>query len=225
MQGLGEGIKGINFKKDMLSDKLPSWMAIEVGGSGGGSEKTKELLEKLNLKIDFKDALTSVEKNLIRSAVGILLIIITYGIFSSVLSSQIQSKRKEIQDSTSYFQSQVALINSDKSELDVKSAKYSELLANLEEQNKVDSNNKRLKYAIPTLLNKIMYSIPVNVQLTLIENTSDDKIRIVAQSDRQEQIGLFTAKLRNDVILKNVVTDSSVQLNGVVVVTIEGELP
>ena len=225
LQGLGEGIKGINFKKDMLSDKLPSWMAIEVGGSGGGSEKTKELLEKLNLKIDFKDALTSVEKNLIRSAVGILLIIITYGIFSSVLSSQIQSKRKEIQDSTSYFQSQVALINSDKSELDVKSAKYSELLANLEEQNKVDSNNKRLKYAIPTLLNKIMYSIPVNVQLTLIENTSDDKIRIVAQSDRQEQIGLFTAKLRNDVILKNVVTDSSVQLNGVVVVTIEGELP
>ena len=225
LQGLGEGIKGINFRKDTVSDKLPSWLTIEIGGSGKNSVKTNELLEKLNFKFDFKDALTVIEKNLIRSAVGVLLIIIMYGTFSSILTSQIQGKREEVQESSKYLQTQMSLIDADKTEVDTKSAKYSELLANLEEQSKTNSENKRLKYAIPTLLNKIMYSIPVNVQLTSIENTSSDKIRIVAQSDRQEQIGLFTAKLRNDVILKNVVTDSSVQLNGVVVVTIEGELP
>ena len=225
LQGLGEGIKGINFRKDTVSDKLPSWLTIEIGGSGKNSVKTNELLEKLNFKFDFKDALTVIEKNLIRSAVGVLLIIIMYGTFSSILTSQIQGKRKEVQESSKYLQTQMALIDTDKTEVDTKAAKYSELLTNLEEQSKTNSENKRLKYAIPTLLNKIMYSIPVNVQLTSIENTSGDKIRIVAQSDRQEQIGLFTAKLRNDVILKNVVTDSSVNLNGVVKVTIEGELP
>ncbi len=225
LQGLGEGIKGINFRKDNVSDKLPSWLTIEIGGSGANSVKTNELLEKLNFKFDFKDALTVIEKNLIRSTVGILLIIITYGIFSSVLTSQIQGKREETQEASRYLQTQISLINNDKTDVDIKATKYSELLANLEEQSKTNSENKRLKYAIPTLLNKIMYSIPVNVQLLSIENTSDDKIRIVAQSDRQEQIGLFTAKLRNDVILKNVVTDSSVQLSGVVKVTIEGELP
>ena len=225
LQGLGEGIKGINFRKDTVSDKLPSWLTIEIGGSGKNSVKTNELLEKLNFKFDFKDALTVIEKNLIRSAVGVLLIIIMYGTFSSILTSQIQGKREEVQESSKYLQTQMALIDTDKTEVDTKAAKYSELLTNLEEQSKTNSENKRLKYAIPTLLNKIMYSIPVNVQITSIENTSGDNIRIVAQSDKHEQLGLFTAKLRNDVILKNVVTDSSVRVNGVDIVTIEGELP
>ena len=225
LQGLGEGIKGINFREDTVSDKLPSWLTIEIGGSGKNSVKTNELLEKLNFKFDFKDALTVIEKNLIRSAVGVLLIIIMYGTFSSILTSQIQGKREEVQESSKYLQTQMALIDTDKTEVDTKAAKYSELLTNLEEQSKTNSENKRLKYAIPTLLNKIMYSIPVNVQITSIENTSGDNIRIVAQSDKHEQLGLFTAKLRNDVILKNVVTDSSVRVNGVDVVTIEGELP
>ena len=225
LQGLGEGIKGINFRKDTVSDKLPSWLTIEIGGSGGGSGKTNELLEKLNFKFDFKEALTVIEKNLIRSAVGVLLIIIMYGVFSSVLTSQIQGKREEVQDTVKYLQDQTMLINADKLSVDEKTAKYAELLENLEAQSKSDSESKRLKYAIPTLLNKIMYSIPVNVQITSIENTSGDNIRIVAQSDKHEQLGLFTAKLRNDVILKNVVTDSSVRVNGVDVVTIEGELP
>ena len=54
LQGLGEGIKGINFRKDNVSDKLPSWLTIEIGGSGANSVKTSELLEKFNFKFDLK---------------------------------------------------------------------------------------------------------------------------------------------------------------------------
>lgn len=222
LQGLGEGIKGINFRKDTFTDKLPSWLTIDVGG--GKSGKTNELLQKLNFKFDFKDALTRVEKNLIRGAVASLLVIIMYCAFSGIITSQIETKRQEVIGAAGNLQTQIALISGDKSKSDAKAAEYNKLIQNLEEQSKVDSENKRLKYAIPTLLNQIMYTIPVNVQITSIRNT-DNRIIIEAQSDKQEQIGLFTAKLRNDVILKNVVNDTSKQVNGVIIVRIEGELP
>ncbi len=32
LQGVGEGIKGINFKKETFKDKLPDWMTTEIGG-------------------------------------------------------------------------------------------------------------------------------------------------------------------------------------------------
>lgn len=34
LQGLGEGLKGINFKKESVSDKLPGWLTLEIGGKG-----------------------------------------------------------------------------------------------------------------------------------------------------------------------------------------------
>ena len=99
-----------------------------------------------------------------------------------------------------------------------------ELIRSIEEKAQINSESKRLKYSVPTLLNKIMYSIPVNVQLTSITN-SGTKITITAQSDKYEPLGIFVAKLGQDGILKNVVSDQSKKQNDVVVVTIEGELP
>jgi len=34
LQGVGEGLKGINFKKENVGDKLPAWMTMEIGGKG-----------------------------------------------------------------------------------------------------------------------------------------------------------------------------------------------
>jgi len=34
LQGEGEGLKGINFKKENVGDKLPAWMTMEIGGKG-----------------------------------------------------------------------------------------------------------------------------------------------------------------------------------------------
>ncbi len=231
LQGLGEGIRGINFRKNTLTDKLPSWLTIEVGSGKPG--KTSEMLEKLNFKFDFKDALTLVEKNLIRGAIAILLIILMYVAFSMIITSQIEDKREEVVASVMDLQTQLSLINNDTTMAKTKTVEYQRLIQNLEEQSKADSENKRLKYAIPTLLNKIMYTIPVNVQITEISNeettteTGDlkNKITIIARSNRIEQISLFIEKLENDVILKNVVNDTSQNINGVVEVKIEGELP
>lgn len=223
LQGLGEGLKGINFKKESLGDKLPSWLTMEIGGSSK-SNKSNDLLDKLDFRADFAETLTVFEKSLIRSATAVLILIIVYAIFSSIMMGQIKSKENETASSMSKLKSQLVAIDSDKTKIDQRTNEYDTLVQALEQQSQVQSENRRLKYAIPNLLNKIMYVIPVNVQLTSITNTGT-KITIVAQSDKYEGLGIFIAKLNQDGILANVVSDTSQKQNGVVTVTIEGELP
>jgi len=222
LQGLGQGLKGINFKKESISEKLPEWMTMEIGPSSSG--KSSILFDKVNLNMDFKEALTKGERALIRVASGVFILMIAYGIFSTLISGQIDDKNDETLNVKSKLQTQLVAIDSDKSKLDQKTIDYKELVRSLEEKSQAQSENKRLKYSIPTLLQKIMYVIPVNVQLTSITN-SGTKITIVAQSDKYEQLGIFIAKLNQDGILLNVVSDTSQKQNDVITVTIEGELP
>ena len=222
LQGLGEGLKGINFKKESITDKLPEWMNIEIGTSKSG--KPNPWLSKIDLKMDFKDALSDFEKGLIRGTAGLVLLMILYGFGSSALLGLIRSKVDETETNKAKLQTQLVAINSDKTKVDQKASEYTSLVASIEEKSQAETENKRLKYAIPTLLNEIMYVIPVNVQLTSITN-SGTKITIVAQSDKYEQLGIFVTKLEQDGILANVVNDTSQKQNDVVTVTIEGELP
>ena len=218
LQGLGNGLKGINFKKEGLGDKLPDWMSIEIGGKSGGK------LAGSGFSFDLSGALTAGEKALIKSSVGLILLIVIYAVLSHVLFGEIQKKIDEVAYEVSVVDKQETAMNTDKKSVDTKTSEYTELIRNLEQKAQINTESKRLKYSVPTLLNKIMYSIPTNVQLTSIAN-SGTKITIIAQSDRYEQLGIFIAKLTQEGILKNVVSDTSKKANEVVVVTIEGELP
>ncbi len=219
LQGLNEGLTGINFKKESIYNKLPDWMNIETTKSG-----KNPLFEKVNLKNDFRDELTAAEKGLIRTVTGILLIAVIYSGFSAVLSSQIKSKVDETETAKSKLQTQLVAINADKTKIDQKKNEYDTLIRNLEERSEAQTTAKKLKYSIPTLLNEIMYVIPVGVQLTSITNTGSN-VTIVAKSDKYEQLGIFVTKLSQDGILLNVVNDTSQKQNNEITVTIEGELP
>ena len=72
-----------------------------------------------------------------------------------------------------------------------------------------------------------MYTIPVEVQLTSIENTSDRKIVINAQSTKYEQLAYFKALLKSRGVLKptSVVSSEAVKEGSIVKIVIEGELP
>ncbi len=220
LQGLGEGLKGINFKKENFADKLPSWLNVEIGGSNSIGKDGK----KKGFSLDLSGELTQGEKALIRSAVGVLLLIIIYVVLSTLLYGEMQKKIDEVATEAVKVVKQEEAMKSDKTSVDTKKSEYTKLINNIEEKTNSNSEAKKLKYSIPTLLNKIMNSIPVNVQLTSISN-SGTKITITAQSDRYDPLGMFIAKLGNDGILNNVVSDTSRKDADVVVVTIEGELP
>lgn len=229
LDGVGEGLKGLNFKKETFMDKLPEWLTMDVGGNSGKSRKTSKLASKLNIRLDmnFNEKLTGGEIGLIRIAVGILMLILIYSGISMFLNKEIQNKNDEIQKATQEVNTQIAKINTDTTQLRNNTSKYKSMIQRLEDLTSKTQEKNRRKNAIPTLLNQIMYVIPKGVQITSIQNTSGDTIVINAQSYNYEQLGYFKSKIKEDDILLNVVSDSGQRegQTGLIKTVIEGSLP
>ena len=222
LMGLNEGIAGMNFKKMSFVEKIPSWMKIEID-----PEKTKK--EKKNkgglLTWDLGEKLDKTEKSLVRIAISLFLLVVIYSGFSEMLNYQMNKKEQEAEESMAQTNSQIALAKSDNEKIKTKTNDYSTMIKNLEDANDRITDRNKTRNAIPNLLNQIMSVIPEQVQLTSIENTTGTKVVINAQSSKYEQLGFFVAKLKNDVILTNVVSTAGQKDNSIVTIKIEGDLP
>ncbi len=226
LSGLGAGISGMNFKKTSIMDKLPEILTMEVG------VKKEKKAPKENKKIktdlfamDFNVPLDKIEKGMLRSIAGLLIIFIVYSGFSSLIKKQIDEKNAEAQESINSTNSQISLINKDIQNIQSKTSKYTSKIANLEKiSEKVQENNK-VKKAIPILLNKLMYIMPDEVQITSIKNTTDTHIEIQAQSKSYAQLGYLTTNLKVSGVLNNVISTAGQQQNNIITIKIEGDLP
>lgn len=229
LQGLGEGLNGVNFKKETLKDKISEIVKIEIGGSKPKSGAISKLGSKLNmdLSFDFKERLTAFEQTLLRTSLGLLMLIIVYTGISIFLNNSMNKKEEEILNATLQVNSQIKQISEDDTNIKAKTAKYVSMTQRLTDLNaKTQDKNKR-KNAIPTLLNQIMFSIPKGVQITSIQNTSGTKIVINAQANTYDQLGYLKASIKNYGILTNVISDSGEKhtQDGLIKTTIEGDLP
>ena len=154
-----------------------------------------------------------------------LILFIVYCGFSSLIKKQIESKNAEVQESINNTNSQIALINNDIQNLQSKTSKYTSKITNLEKiSEKVQENNK-VKKAIPILLNKLMYIMPDEVQITSIQNTTDTHIEIQAQSKSYAQLGYLATNLKVSGVLTNVISTAGQQQNNIITIKIEGDLP
>ena len=225
LSGLGEGITGMNFRRVPLSDKLKEFLTIETGGNKNKTPKTKN--NKLNSAIvmDFNVPLDAIEKGLLRSAAGVLILITVYGGFSSLIKKQIDKKNEEANQSINNTNAQMALIDKDIKEIQSKTSKYTSKIANLEKISEKVQENNRVKKSIPILLNKLMYIMPNEVQITSIQNTTGTHIEIQAQSRSYSQLGYLTTRLKTDNILTNVISTAGQQQNNIITIKIEGDLP
>lgn len=227
MQGLGYGVKNINFKKPTLSDKLPDWMKIEIGNKKGEGKKRKKsynFKSKFNISFDLKGALDNTEKWLIRSIAGICVFIIMYFSFSTFLNYQSDKKLEEIRNIYEDTQKQISLIQKDKESLRNKTSRYEEVLKNLEDKKNQSSESRKVKDAIPNLLTSITNGIPRGVTITSIANTSGYNIKIEAQAKEYSELGYFIGKIKTSNILYNVTTSESVKQNDIIKLVIEGTL-
>ena len=222
MMGMGEGITGMNFKRQTFSDKIPNWLKIEINPDKTGKEK-KYLGRKITW--DLGQPFDKREIGLMRIAIGLLLLVVIYSGFSALLANRMKNKEQEAAESIISTNEQIALANSDNEKINSKTNEYTTMLENLEEANNKMTSQNKTRNAIPNLLNQIMSIVPENVQLTSIENTTDTHIVIKAQSDKYEQLGYLKAKIKTDVILTNVISTAGQKDNNVVTVEIEGDLP
>ena len=226
LSGLGAGVSGMNFKKTSIMDKLPEILTMEVGTKKEKKAPTKNKIIKTDLfTMDFNIPLDKIEKGMLRGIAGLLIILIVYGGFSTLINKQIEEKDKEVQESINSTNSQISLIDKDIQNLQSKTSKYTSKIANLEKiSEKVQENNK-VKKAIPILLNKLMYIMPDEVQITSIRNTTDTHIEIQAQSKSYAQLGYLTTNLKVSGVLTNVISTAGQQQNNIITIKIEGDLP
>ena len=219
---LGQGIQGVNFKKQSFSDKIPGWMKIEVNP---GKEKQSKLAQSGWFTNDLGEKLDKTEIGLLRTAMGILLLFIIYSSFSGLLNKQMEKKDNQAQESIASTNSQIQLASNDKTKIDSRTNDYTQMIQNLQDLNDRISEASKTRDSIPNLLNSIMYIIPENVQITSIQNTTGTHIVIEAQSNKYEQLGMFKAKLDTGMYLTNVISTSGQQSNNIIKVKIEGDLP
>ena len=217
--GLGDGIKGINFKKTALVDGfLPK--------GSGKKETTNKKFAGLDINFnDFGDKFSKKEIRLVRGIISLSIFIVIYSGFSILLIGQIEDKKEEVDSVTNKIKAQISRVQQDTTTLNNKTTEYSTLISDLEEVNNKISDINASKNLIPNLLNQIMQVIDESVQLSSIENTTGKHIVIVAQSPTYPGLGYFKTKLKTQNILLNVVSGSSIKQNGMIIVTIEGDLP
>lgn len=218
LDGVGQGIKGLNFKKERIKD----WLTVDIGNKSGKSKKSSK-----GLQLDFGEKLTRAEKGLTRVVVGLLVLILIYSGVSLFLSKAIKDKSEEVKTATTEVNIQIGKINSDITRLRNNTNKYNSMKERLESLTSETQDRNKRKNSIPTLLNQIMYIIPKGVQITSIENTTGADIVINAQSATYEQLGYLKSKIKEDGILLDVQSDSGQKegQTGLIKAVIEGKLP
>ena len=222
LSGVGQGIQGINFKKQTFNEKIPDWLKVEVNP---GKEKKSKLATSGWFTNDLGEKLDKTEISLLRTAVGLIILFVIYSCFAILLQNQMEEKGQQAQESINDTNAQIQLAESDKTKIDSRTNDYTEMIRNLQDLNDRLTDASKTRDAIPNLLNSIMYIIPENVQITSIQNTTGTHIVIQAQSNKYEQLGMFKAKLDTEMYLTNVISTSGQQENNVIKVTIEGDLP
>ena len=219
---LGVGISGMNFRKVSFGEKLSEMANTQVGGKKGKSGKKSS---NFSFDFDLSGQLDTIEKMMLRVGTTLLSVIVLFIIFSAILTNQMKSKNAEVEELIADTNIQIANVESDNTKINDKITSYQELIDKLNQTNELLAEKYSLKDAVPNLLNQIMYIIPQDVQITSIENTNSKHIKIVAQSERYEQLGYFKGQLKNEGILLNVISDQGVKNGEYAVITIEGELP
>lgn len=225
MQGLGYGVKDMNFKKHSITDNLPEWMTIDIGSPNANSKIGNGLKEFFS--VDWKAKLDTTEKWLLRVAGGFLILVLLYTGFTIVINNQYEQKTLEANEVRQDTMTKLAAVNSDINSVKAKTNQYLQLADNLRSTSEKIQDDQKSKNAVTTMLSEIMYIIPKGVQLTSVENTTGSHIVINAQSEKYEQLGYFKVKIANENILKadTVVSTMGTKDGNMVKIVIEGDLP
>lgn len=221
LQGLEYGLANMNFNKKNTWEQLKEALGsdVTIGGKKGKDNSKK----KINININSP----KLKRWAIRDLSGVLILLVVYAGLTTYINYEMQNKKQEVSDTKKDINAQIALIDSDKSKINVKTSEYTTLATNLQKVSDDVNTKNEYKNSITTLLSEIMYVIPKEVVLTSIENPSAKKVIINAQSSKYEQLAYFKALLKSKAVLNpdTVVSTEATKEENTVKIVIEGELP
>lgn len=231
LDGLGYGEEDLNFKNKPGKKSAGSVANMKIDG--------KMIMNFLRGLVDPNKEMTAIDKMAMRLAICLCVGVVGYGVASNAIVKQMDSKEAQIDKETAMvtssiqkIESQTTTVNSGRSAYD----KMYEVLDKIknppeEEIPNVDDTTSEVqeavipKYAIPNLLNRIVYIIPKQVKITSIKNTENKHIVIEAEAPKYQQLGYFRAGLETNGYLENLKSTSGTKNGDVISITIEGDLP
>ena len=221
LQGLGFGLKNMNFNKKSSWEQIKEALAsdVTIGGKKGKDNGRKKINVNLNSP--------KVKQWIMRDFAGVIILLVVYVGIAEYIDYGVQNKQKELASTKEDVNKQISLIDRDKEKINAKISEYTTLTTNLQNASDAANTKNAYKNSITTLLSEIMYVIPKEVQLTSIDNPSAKKIVINAQSEKYEQLAYFKALLKSKAVLDpaSVVSSEATKEGNVVKIVIEGELP
>ena len=225
LQGVGVGNKEINFRSNPGFEKINNLLKVEIGGKKKGEGPSFGSALKDLLQSDAGSGLDRVDMGLLRTAIGIFLLLVIYITFTSLIIKNINKKNDEVNSYIADTQAKITSIDKDTKSVKDRTTQYKDLIALIDEANNKLTQNYAKRNALPNFLTEVMFNVPKEVQLISIENTTGNEIKMELQSKEYEQIGYFIAKIKNEAILTDVTSTSGSKQTEYVKVTIEGKLP
>lgn len=224
LQGIGEGNKTINFKTTSFLEKVKeiSNTDIQIGGKDKAPTGKKGNFE---FTMDFKEKLDVSEAMMLRGLATIFVAILVYVVGVTIVANMIDDKKKKAEELIADTNAQIEKVTNDIQKINNKKSEYDALIKNLEAINQKIADENNVRNSIPNLLSKIMVYIPKNVQITSIQNTTSKHVVIHVQAKEYDPLGYFLSAIDTNGILVNTKSNSSTKTEGVVRITIEGDMP
>lgn len=229
IQGLDSKKQNINFDESKMNfQKIMAILTSDVGkknsntkikGRKSSTFNRASLRKIANMELDFGD------RTLLTIVAGLMIAIILFVGVTEVLSKQIKEKMASADTIIENSQKEIDKVTKYNSLVNARTSEYQKLVDKIDEANSKVSEEYSSKNAIPNLLNKIMYNIPVGVQLLSIENQSGKDIVINAQAEKYDQLGYFKAALEEEGILIDIISTRGTKPGELISITITGKLP
>lgn len=229
IQGLDSKKQNINFDESKMNfQKIMAILTSDVGkknsntkikGRKSSTFNRASLREIANMELDFGD------RTLLTIVAGLMIVIILFVGVTEVLSKQIKEKMASADTIIENSKKEIDKVTKYNSLVNARTSEYQKLVDKIDEANSKVSEEYSSKNAIPNLLNKIMYNIPVGVQLLSIENQSGKDIVITAQAEKYDQLGYFKAALEEEGILTDIISTRGTKPGELISITITGKLP
>lgn len=221
IQGLNKKNKNISFvSKSEAWEKFYNLLNSDIKTINKKQKNAKE--HNTKAPIDFKIK----EINCIRFSYGMAFLLVFYIVATMFLSNKINGKIIETQEVIDDTIAKIETINKKNTLIKSRTENYETILKQLEEANEQAAVMSGSKNVIPNLLSQIMFAIPKEAQVLSIQNSKEKHIVIDVQASEYQYLGYLKSEIQNRAILINVTaTSGTKQSNGMIKVTIEGDLP
>lgn len=180
LQGMGYGAKAINFSNNKRTGEIKSLLTMNLSDLANlfkvqkaDKDKPAKERKKINFNFDLgslNDRFKKFDSIIIEALIFVLIITILYCIGSMWVKKQIATETDKVNDAINYANEQIAKAVNDDSKINTKTSDYTKYKSNLQNTSNIIEKKRNRKNQITTLLNKIVYTIPKEVQLTEIKN-------------------------------------------------------